>query len=79
MRPDGTDQHPHGPGTMNAAAVTRHHRPGRTGRKAATSTPVKVATAPPLFRFVRPWWSTTWAALGGQLAAKVTSRFTRTA
>ena len=47
---------------MNAAAVTRHHRPGRTGRKAATSTPVKVATAPPLFRFVRPWWSTTWAA-----------------
>ena len=41
------------------AAATRHHRPGR---KATTRTPVRVTAAPPLFRFVRPWWSTGWAA-----------------
>mgnify|MGYP001375680281 CR=1 FL=1 len=39
------------------AAVT-HHRPGRK----ATRPPVTVAPPSPLFRFVRPWWSTSWAA-----------------
>ena len=57
MRPAGT-HHRTGAGTVTAA-VTRH-RPGR--KKATTRTPVSVTTAPPLFRFVRPWWSTSWAA-----------------
>ena len=57
MRPDGTQRHS-GAGAVTAA-VTRH-RPGR--KKVTTRTPVSVSAAPPLFRFVRPWWSTSWAA-----------------
>ena len=37
-------------------------RPRRGRKRATTRTPGRVTTAPPLFRFVRPWWSTSWAA-----------------